>query len=398
MGNARLANRVRKATLDYRLFFIIISLVISGIIFLSSASSVISFQEFNDSGYMFKKQAINILIGFAFMGIFYHISIDFWKKISFPAIIVSAVMMIMVFLPFIGVEHAGARRWIDLGFAQIQPSEILKFSLILYLAHLFEKKGQLVKDIYHGFIPFISISVFIALLVMKQPDLGTFLVLVMIASVIYFVSGAKMSHIASVVALGIAGIFALIKISPYRLERFMVFLNPESHSQLGAAYQTKQSLIAVGSGGILGLGFGESLQKYKYLPEAATDSIFAIVAEERGFIGAVLIVFLFTVFGILGFRLAQKTSDSFSRLVVVGITSWIVFQATLNIATALSLVPLTGVTLPFISFGGTSVAIVIAACGLLLRISKDSMERSRNENNSGRRRHRRARHSVTGSS
>jgi len=340
---------------------------------------------------MFLKQVVGIIIGFLFMGVFYKVDVQHWKKIAFPMLVVSVCTLIAVFIPGLGVEHGGAKRWIDIGPLQIQPSEFLKFSIIVYLATLFEKKGADVQDTYSGLIPFLVLVGFMGLLIMLQPDMGTLLVLVVISVAMYFVSGAKISHLAFMGAGGIAGILLLIKVSPYRMQRFLVFLNPEQYADKPAGYQTKQALIAIGSGGIIGRGFGQSLQKYRYLPEASTDSIFAIIAEERGMIGAGLIFFLFALFGYFGFKVARGAGDMYTRLLAVGITSWIVFQAVLNICATLSIVPLTGVTLPFISFGGTSVVMAIASCGILLNISRNSKERINDESSRSGRRVRRPR-------
>lgn len=372
----KLTRSIRKGSPDLNLFIIVVMLVVFGVIFLSSASSVISFQEYNDSRYMFLKQVAAIIIGFGAMGIFYKVDVNYWKKLAFPMLVLSVITLIAVFIPGIGVEHGGAKRWIDIGPVQIQPSELLKFSMIIYLATLFEKKGREVRDTYGGLVPFLVLVAFMGLLIMAQPDLGTLLVLVAIAGVMYFVSGAKTSHLAYLGAAGLLGIITLIKLSPYRMQRFLVFLNPGEYADQASGYQINQALIAIGSGGIIGRGFGQSLQKYRYLPEAATDSIFAIIAEERGLIGAVFMFLLFVAFGFFGFKIARNAKDAYTRLLAVGITSWIVFQAMLNICATLSLVPLTGVTLPFISFGGTSVVVVIASCGILLNISRKTLGRS----------------------
>lgn len=372
-----LKRSLRKSTPDYNLFFIVVLLVIFGIIFLSSASSVISFQEYNDSRYMFLKQVAGIIAGFAMMGVFYKVDINFWKKWSFPVLVVSIAALIAVFIPFIGVEHGGAKRWIDIGPVQLQPSEFLKFSIIIYLASLFEKKGHQIRDAYSGLMPFVALMVLMGALIMAQPDMGTLIVIILISISMYFVSGAPVKHLAYIGLSGVAGLILLIKVSPYRMQRFLVFLNPGAYVDHAAGYQTKQALIAIGSGGLIGRGFGQSLQKYRYLPEASTDSIFAIIAEEKGLIGAVFIFALFAAFGYFGFKIAKNAGDTYTRLLATGITSWIVFQAILNVCATLSLVPLTGITLPFISFGGTSIVMAIASCGILLNISRKTLGKER---------------------
>ncbi len=389
-------NYLRKRSPNFNLFVVIVLLVIFGIIFLSSASSVISFQEYGDSRYMFLKQVVGIVMGFGLMGAFYKIDVRYWKRIAFPLMVVSLVALVAVLIPHLGVEHGGAKRWIDIGPIQLQPSEFLKFSTIIYLASLFEKKGQDVRDAINGLLPFVGLIVVMAALVMAQPDLGTLIVIVAIAGSMYFVSGAKASHLLGIGITGLAGLGILVKVSPYRMQRFLVFLNPSAYTNHAVGYQTQQALIAIGSGGLIGRGFGQSLQKYRYLPEASTDSIFAIIGEERGLIGTVGICLLFAAFGFIGYQIAKNTKDVYTRLIAVGITSWIVFQAVLNICAALSLVPLTGVTLPFISFGGTSIVLTIASCGILLNISSNTGERTTNENNFGGRRNRRPRYAATG--
>lgn len=208
-----------------------------------------------------------------------------------------------------------------------------------------------------------------AALIILQPDMGTFMVIASVAGIMYFVAGASISHVAMMIGMGVAGVFALIKTAPYRMERFMVFLNP-SADQSGAGYQINQALMAIGTGGLFGLGFGQSRQKFNYLPEADSDSIYAVAAEELGFLRVALIFLLFFVIAREGFRVAKKAPDVFSRLMAVGITSWIVIQAVLNIFANLSLVPLTGIPLPFISKGSTSTLVLMLASGILLNISK----------------------------
>jgi cell division protein FtsW len=287
--------------------------------------------------------------------------------------VLSILALIAVYLPGIGVERNGAHRWVYLGFMQFQPSEFAKLSLILYLAVWFENKGTEVRNLFTSTIPFVLILALVGGLVIKEPDMGTTVILALIAGSIYFVAGARMTHVLGMAAIVVAMAWYLIKSAPYRMARFMVFLNPGADSG-GQGYHVNQALLAIGSGGILGLGFGKSRQKFNYLPESATDSIFAVVAEELGIIGAGMIVILFTMYAIRGFKIAKESPDIFARLVAVGITVWIVGQSLINIMAILSLMPLTGVPLPFISYGGSSIIMLMFASGILLNISKHTQK------------------------
>lgn len=354
---------------DVLLTVIIALLLIFGLIMISSASVVLSQKEIgNPNGYFFK-QLYSVFFGIILFFIGLKINYRYWRKLAPLMLLLSIIALIAVFLPGVGVERNGAHRWVNLGFMQFQPSELTKLSLILYLAVWFENKGLEVKKILSSTIPFILILALIGGLVIKEPDMGTTIVLTMIAGVMYVVAGAKKTHVAVMLVAGIATGWYLIKNAPYRMSRFMVFLNPEADVG-GRGYHVNQALLAIGSGGLLGLGFGRSRQKFNYLPEAATDSVFAVTAEELGIIGGVTLLLLFLVFAIRSFTIARNAPDSFSRLVVVGIATWITGQATLNIMAILSLLPLTGVPLPFISYGGSSIIMLLFASGILLNISK----------------------------
>ncbi|NTV55010.1 MAG: cell division protein FtsW, partial [Candidatus Moranbacteria bacterium] len=224
-------------------------------------------------------------------------------------------------------------------------------------------------DFFEGVVPFLLMLGIIAFLVMKQPDTGTLGILFIIAIAMFFSAGARLSHIGLLFGSGLAGLGVLILLAPYRMKRLLVFLDPD-HDPSGAGYQIRQALIALGSGGFLGVGLGHSRQKFMYLPEPMTDSIFAVLGEELGFVGCAVVIALFLFFAYRGFRIAQKAPDEFGRLLAVGIVSWIVFQAFINIFAITGLMPLTGVPLPFISYGGTSLAAILGAIGILLNISK----------------------------
>jgi len=362
----------------------IIALIIVGSILISSASIVISKQNTGDPNYYFKEHLVALILGFILMFISYKIDYKFWKKVGPIAILGSIILMVLVFIPGIGFRHGGASRWIHLGPVNFAPTEVFKLSLILYLAVWFEKKGSQIKSFAYSTLPFIIIMLIATGLIIAQPDMGTFMVVAATAGTMYFVAGASISHIIGMIIAGFAGLTYLIITAPYRMKRFTIFLNP-SADQSGAGYQINQALLAIGTGGLFGVGFGQSRQKFNYLPEAASDSIFAITAEEIGFFGVALLIFTYLVVAFQGFKVAEKAPDSFSRLLAVGITTWIVVQALINMGALLSIIPLTGVPLPFISLGSSSTVMLMFASGILLNISTHTQGENR-ESRSLRRR------------
>jgi len=361
--------RIQQQKPNYLLAIIIFIMVIFGLIMIYSASVVRSYESFGYNYYFLNKQAISFFVGLVVWFIAAKIDYRVWQKYAFWLFLISLFFLVAVFIPGLGMELQGANRWISIGPIFFQPSEIAKFAFIIYLAAWLAKKGEGVKNFYSGFIPFAIMLGVLTLLIMKEPDMGTTIVIVAIAVSMFFTSGANIYHI------GLGGVTAtflfwiLIKTSPYRLERLTVFLDPSSKS-LAAGYHINQALLAIGSGGLFGLGFGQSKQKYLYLPETHVDSIYAIIVEELGFLRASLVIVAFIVIGYIGFGIAKNAPDMFSRLVAIGITTWFVVQAFLNIATMLGAVPLTGVPLPFISYGGSALIVSLAAVGILMNISK----------------------------
>lgn len=355
---------------DYFLVGIILVLLAAGLAFLSSASVILATQQFKNPYFYFKKQLFfGALNGLASCYIISKISYKKWKPFAFFGLILSLILLALVFVPGVGWSSGGAARWFKLGPVNFQPAEYAKLALIFYLAAWLSNKGEKVKDFHESFLPFIFIVVILAGLLIKQPDIGTLGILMVIALSIFFTAGAKLRHIWIFILFGAASLWVMIKAAPYRMQRFLVFLNPKIDPQ-GIGYQINQALIAIGSGGILGLGLGFSRQKFNYLPEPMGDSIFAIICEETGLAGASIVLILFGLFAWRGYRIAKNAPDKFGRLLAVGITSWIVFQALVNIAAITSLIPLTGVTLPFISYGSSSLFMALAGAGVLINISK----------------------------
>jgi cell division protein FtsW len=365
---------VRTHKPDYALMMIIAAILIFGLVMLASASSFISFEKFKDSNYLLKHQLLyGLLIGLAGLLITSKIDYHIWKKFAFPLLTLNILLLLAVFIPGIGYGYGGARRWIQIGSTLLQPTEVLKLTFVFYLSTLFAKNIEGIKDPNYGLIPFLVILGALAALIMMQPDMGTMVIIIIIALCIYFVAGAPWKHLLWFF-LGAAGlIFILIKIAPYRTARLTVFLNPALDPQ-GIGYHINQALLAIGSGGLFGLGLGQSRQKLLYLPEATGDSIFAIIAEEVGFLFAVALIILFIALMYRGYRLARQAPDHFGRLLTTGIISWFVFQAFINIAAMVTLIPLTGIPLPFVSYGSSALATCLIASGILINISKQTKE------------------------
>jgi cell division protein FtsW len=348
---------------DKKLLFITLLLASIGLLAVADASAPQAINMFGDKFYLFKQQLIAAGVGILALFITSKINYKFWEKIATPVFLFSLVLLLIVLFPQLGFKALGARRWIDLGFFNFQPSEIIKLTLALFLAKVASKD----KNVISYFLPLIIV----AALIMLQPDLGTTLVVSIIGLSQIFVSGVSLLYFAGALLVGFLGTLGLIMISPYRKERFLTFLQMEK-DPLGASYHIRQILLGLGAGGIFGVGLGASRQKYLFLPEASTDSIFAVIAEELGLIGAVGIILLFAFFIYKGLKIALTAPDPFSKVLAVGITAWIGGQAFLNIASMVALVPLTGIPLPFISYGGSSLVTVLAACGILLNISRYS--------------------------
>ncbi|MBU0597860.1 putative lipid II flippase FtsW [Patescibacteria group bacterium] len=359
---------------DYQIVIVIFIILIYGLIMLASSSSVISFEKFGDSNYLLKHQLLyGVLIGVVGFLIASKINYQIWRKLGLPLLVVNILLLLAVFIPGIGYEYGGAKRWIDLGPTILQPTELLKLTFILYLSTLFAKNKEGIKDAAFGLIPFVVIVGSIIFLIMLQPDMGTMVTIAIIAVVIFFTAGAPIKHLFWLL-IGASGLFfILIKIAPYRAARLTVFLNPALDPQ-GVGYHINQALLAIGSGGIFGLGLGHSRQKYLYLPEVTGDSIFAIIAEELGLIFSLVLIVLFLVFMFRGLLVAKNSMDNFGKLTAVGITSWIVLQAFINIAAMVTLIPLTGIPLPFISYGSSALATSLIAVGILVNISKYSKQ------------------------
>ncbi len=301
----------------------------------------------------------------------YFIPYRYLKPLALPALIISILGLIMVFVPDLGLGHGGARRWVAIGPIVLQPSEFLKLTFIVYLAAWMAAKGKAIKNFSEGLLPFLLVVGLVAVLILMEPDIGTLGVIGFSSLVIYFLAGARFSHLGLIGLCSIVLFYLLTKFYSHAANRLQVFLHPELDPQ-GIGYQINQALLALGSGGLFGLGLGQGLQKFRYLPEPASDSIVAVIGEELGFIGIMALLLLFIIFAFRGLKIAQGAPDDFGRLLAGGLTGWVIIQALINMAAICGLIPLTGITLPFISMGGTSLAITLAGMGILLNISKYS--------------------------
>jgi len=359
---------------DYFLVIIVVILILFGLTMVSSASVVMATQKIGDTYYYFKHQ---FFIGALGGGIaaFLVSKVDYhkWKNFAFPFLVISIVALIAVFIPGISKNYGGASRWIKIGPYTFQPTEFVKLAFIFYLAAWMSGDDNKMKSVKEGFVPFFILIAIVSILIIKQPDVGTLGVITFVSLAMFFAAGAKLSYVFSLIVAGCAALWGLIKIAPYRMNRFLVFLNPNLDPK-GIGYQISQALLAIGSGGIFGLGLGYSRQKFNYLPEPIGDSIFAIISEELGLIGAASVIILFLLLAWRGFRIAKNAPDKFGHLLAVGITVWIIFQALMNIAAITSLIPLTGIPLPFISYGSSSLVMTMIGVGVLVNISKFSQK------------------------
>lgn len=358
--------------MDYVYLAITGAIVLFGLIMLSSASAPSGYEKFGDSYYFVKHQLIFGLIpGIAGLIAFSRIPYTFWKKNAWNFLLISIGLLMLVFIPGLSAGIGSAHSWISIGgFFSLQPSELVKLTFLFYLAAWLENRGRHgVRDVHGGFLPFLGVLGTIIILMILQPDIGTMSIIVAMSLVVYFVAGAPLAYVGGLISMGAVGIALLIGLAPYRAARFTTFLNPELDPQ-GIGYHVNQALLAVGTGGFFGLGFGHSRQKFQYLPEVVGDSIFAIIAEELGFVLSVLFLGLFVLFLWKTVEIAKGAPDKFGQYVAIGIAAWLVIQAFVNIGSMVALLPITGVPLPFVSYGGTSLAVSMAAVGVVLNISR----------------------------
>ena len=364
--------KVKMGQLDFVLFATIMLLVVIGVVMVYSASSYSAAFTFNDPEYFLKKQFMWACVGSVFMVIAIKTDYHIIKKYTGIIMVVTVILLLAV---FVFPATNGAKRWIPLGFAKIQPSEIAKYTIVIYMAKSLDLKGEKVKEFFKGIFPYLLVSGFYAALILKEPNLSIAAVIMIVTVIILFAVGAKFTHLFSIGATLIAAGATATILAPYRMARVMNFRNPFADSQ-GAGYQLVQSLLALGSGGITGSGIGQSRQKCLYIPEPQTDFIFAIIGEELGLIGCAFIILLFIIFVWRGIKVAVTAKDMYGTILGIGITSVVAIQAIINIAVATGSMPVTGVPLPFISYGGSALVFNMFTMGILLNISRQTANKN----------------------
>ncbi len=350
--------------------FVTLALLAFGLVVLSSASTVESLQNFNNTyRYIVHQILVGVGLGLASMFVCSKIDYHFWQKILPALILISLAALAAVKLSAFGVKAGGASRWLALGPIIFQPSELAKLVIIIYLASWIDKRRGNINDFYYGLLPSLCIVGLFALLILWQPDFGTMFVLLGIAAFMLFAAGISLKYFFWTSVATTLGLLTLAKSAVYRSQRLAAFFNPDIDPK-GISYHINQALLALGSGGLWGYGYGLSRQKHNYLPEVMSDSIFAVLGEELGFAGVIFAICLFLFFAHKGFLAAKGAPDNFGKLLAFGITFWIIFQALVNIAAMAGLIPLTGVPLPFFSYGSTALILNLAAAGILLNISR----------------------------
>ena len=353
---------------DRTILICVLMLSCFGLVMVYSVSSVRGAEVHGDGFYFLKRQAVYFAIGVAVLLGSMRVHAETWRRMAYPALLAALVLLGLVLVPGIGVEVGGARRWIRFPFFSIQPGEIVKVAAVLYLARSISRKHEKMHIYSVGVVPHLLMLALIAGLLLAEPDLGTVLTLGLVCGAMLFVGGAKLSHLALTALPGLAAAGLLIWHSPYRLRRVLTFLDPWASPQ-SDGFQIIQSFLAFGSGGLTGRGLGDSQQKLFFLPEAHTDFILSVIGEELGLIGVSLVIVLFTVVFVRGLRVAMQCEENFSALLAMGLSVLIGIEAFTNAAVVMGLLPTKGLTLPLVSFGGSSLIVSMWACGILLSLS-----------------------------
>ena len=361
---------MKKHNVDKIFLSILAILVLIGIIMFTSASfGILARNETKFYGVLIGQFFFGILGGLLLMYICFRIPYKFWRTYSLIIFIFSIILTLLVFVPHIGVAHKGAARWLNIFGFSFQPVEVLKIGFIIYFAAWLSWARGRVRDPKFGILPLVVLLGLIALILGKQPDTKSIILITITAVTMFFASGAPIKYILSIICIAVVCFGILVLFKPYLMQRVKTFIDPSRDSG-GASYQLQQSLIAIGSGGVMGRGLGQSIQKFNYLPEPQGDSIFAVVGEELGFLGSIVIIFLYIAFALRGYRIALYSPDAFSKLLVLGLITMITAQSFMNIASIVGVFPLTGVPLVFISQGGTALLTSLGVMGLILQISK----------------------------
>jgi len=354
---------------DPLIFMSVFLLIGLGLIMVYSSSAAIAYQKFNDPYYFFKRQLSWIILGALLMSFFMRLDYSALQNITYPVLIITLVLLVLVLFPQFGKKVGGAQRWLQLGGFTFQPSELAKFTLILYVVHSLIKKQEKIKDFFYGYLPNLVVLGIFSILFLLQPDMGTTVIMLTVIFILFFIAGIKFSHLFYSILMLLPALCAAVLNSEYQRNRIVSFLNPEK-DPLGSGYQIIQSFLAFGRGNIFGMGLGDGRQKLFFLPEPHTDFIFSIIGEELGFVGTVIVVLLFLVIIWRGVQIALKSTDLYGAYLSLGLTSLIGVQAMVNLAVSVGLLPTKGLTLPFVSMGGSSLIVSMVSAGVLLNISK----------------------------
>ena len=356
--------------IDKKLLISVLILSIFGLLMIYSASNIWSEYKYNDPYKFIKNQLLFFIIGLILIYIITKLDINFIKKNSNNILLICFILLVLVLIPGIGKVRNGSRSWFGIGPLGIQPSEFAKLGLIIYTSKYLSSNDKIIKNIKTGLLPLFTIILIFALLIMLEPDFGTMMVIILTLSVLIYVSGPNLKFFIKLAMIGLLAITGLIIIAPYRMKRIVSFLNPWS-DPLGSGFQVIQSLYAISPFSLLGTGFNSSIQKNFYLPEPQTDFIFSIIAEEFGIIGSIFVITCFAYIFYRSIKISLKQTDLFKKYLSFGLSFGIILQASLNLAVVTNLIPCTGITLPFLSYGGSSLLISMISIGLILNISKN---------------------------
>ncbi len=350
-------------------------LIVLGLFLLASASAPVGFERFGDKYFFLKRQILSgIVPGLLGLSVLAFVPYKWFRRFTWLYYVATLVLLMMVFIPGLGADFGSAQSWISLGPISLQPAEFAKITFILFLASWFDTRGrQGMQRLWQDFVPFVALLAIPLFMLVKQPDTGTMAIFLAAALVMIFVARVKISHLAILGGLIAVALAGLIASAPYRAERIMTFLHPELDPQ-GVGYHINQAFLAIGSGGLFGQGYGNSRQKYQYLPEVSADSIFAVTAEELGFVFSTIIIVLIVFVFFRGMRIGRKSSDQFGLYLGIGLASWYGLQSLINIGAMLGLLPLTGVPLPLISHGGSAMVAMLLGFGILINISRHNRE------------------------
>ena len=355
--------------IDYKLFITIILISLFGILMITSASSIWSEYKFNDSLRYLKLQSLFFIIGLILMIIISNINYMKYKDNANKILFICFILLILVLIPGVGTIRNGSRSWFGIGGLGVQPSEFMKLAIIIFTSKYLSNNPKEIRKIIKGVFPILGITLISFLLIMLQPDLGTGAIILVSVIGLLFVSGVDISFFIRIGILGLIGLTGLIIMAPYRIKRIVSFINPWA-DPLGTGFQSIQSLYAIGPGGLLGMGLFNSIQKHFYLPEPQTDFIFSIISEELGILGIFIVAILFITIFYRCIKIAISCNDLFGKYLAFGITFQLAFQTILNLSVVVGLVPITGVTLPFLSYGGSSLIITMVSMGIILNISR----------------------------